>query len=116
MTINNLLLKQSKGTMLEGLAQSFVRQPFQDLSNTPKSKAGVIALLVFMVIIFITMVYAIPYGIFIFAQSLGDGDKSAGLAIQIIYFITLLSYLGYALPLIIANLIFIIALLVALFE
>ena len=102
--------------MLEGLAQSFVRQPFQDLSNTPKSKAGVIALLVFMVIIFITMVYAIPYGIFVFAQSLGHGDKSAGLAIQIIYIILLLSYLGYALPLIIAALIFILALLVALFE
>lgn len=116
MTINNLLLKQSKGTMLEGLAQSFVRQPFQDLSNTPKSKAGVIALLVFMVIIFITMVYAIPYGIFIFAQSLGHGDKSIGFALQIVYAILLLGYLGYALPLIIAALIFIIALLVALFE
>ena len=35
MTINNLLLKQSKGTMLEGLAQSFVRQPFQDLNSVP---------------------------------------------------------------------------------
>lgn len=116
MTINNLLLKQSKGTMLEGLAQSFVRQPFQDLNSVPKSKASVIALLIALSILFIVMVYAIPHGIFIFTRWMGQGDKSIGFALNIVYVILLVSYLGYALPFIIANLIFILALIVALFE
>ena len=115
MTINNLLLKQSKGTMLEGLAQSFVRQPFQDLSNTPKNKASIIALLIAMVVLFVIMVCAVPYGIFVFALLLGQSDKSAGSAILIVYVILLFTYLGYALQIILAVLVFIIALIVALF-
>lgn len=116
MNLETLLLKQSKGTMLEGLAQSFVRQPFQDLSNTPKSKASITALLIVLIVLFVIMVYAVPYGIFVYAQLLGQGDKSVGLALQIVYVILLLTYLGYALPIILAVLVFIIALIVALFE
>lgn len=116
MTLNNLLLKQSKGTMLEGLARSVVRQPFQNLNtNTvPESKVGTLALLVFMIVLFITLIYVIPYCIILFINWWWN-DKSSGSAIALVYTILILSYLGYALPLIAACFIFIIVLFLALF-
>lgn len=121
MSINNLLLKQSKGTIFEDLARSVAMQQFQNvnsnyLDTTNMSKGTIFALLLFMIILLVVGTYVIPYCIYEFMKGYTRHDMSLGYAVVIFTVIGILSYITYVLPYIILILIFIIALLIALFN
>jgi hypothetical protein len=115
MNLETLLLKQSKGTMLEGIAKQVVRQSFQDFNFDENSKSSNTLLLLFMVILFLLLVYGIPCGIYKAIMNLAGNDKSIFFALQIFYVIVLLSYFTYFAQIIIATFLLILVLIVLVF-
>ena len=101
MSIDNLLLKHSKGTILEKLAKSVVLQKFQNVEIDSQTKIGILGklgLFVLLIIVLVIALYAIPYGLFLVVKSMGQGNKSVSFLLQIIFMAVLIYYLIYALP------------------
>lgn len=101
-SLNNLLLKQSKGTFLEDLAHSVTRQSFVNTTdNTSSGKLVNIVLLFITIVVFIALL-SVPY--LVFMGSFKEASKSnqpgvhdahfwIALIIIVVYLINVLPYL-----------------------
>jgi hypothetical protein len=119
MTINNLLLRQSKGTVFEGLARSVAMQQFQNVSGnsldtTHMSKGAKLVTLVFMIILLVVATYGIPYAIYASMQSKARHEKSIAHGMDLVATTFIIVYFMFAAAYIYLILLFIIALLIAL--
>jgi hypothetical protein len=114
--LNYLLLKNSEGTFIEGLVKDYLRQNFADTNNSiiSKSKPYILYMIVLMVISLFGIVFLGPYLIHTLVMSFDTSGNSMA-ALGIVYVFLMAVYVIFAIPKIIAILLFILALFIGLF-